>query len=282
MGAKTNVQHEEDTCSAHPPRPTRPRTPWRPVREGDRRRPGGRRQGRRAQGEGRRGRRRPPLLVPSSPRRRPPRPREVAPRDRRDGQGVRARGRRDHRPQGRVMLARPSSRTSCPSSPARSRPIAAGAAAAKDSAAEAADRAPDAYAVLKGDAVAKKGGKGKWLLLLGALAAGAAVMAWRKSNERPDPWATAGSYTPPEAGLGEGQRPRRVPPRTRPPRSRTPPSTRQASSRTRLPTPRTGHRRQGQGRPTPQTPPRSDGERRRRRRRGQGERRRGRREGQGR
>ncbi len=76
--------------------------------------------------------------------------------------------------------------------------IAAGAAAARESAAVAADRAPDAYAVLKGDAVAKKGGKGKWILLLGALAAGAAVMAWRKSNERPDPWATAGSYTPPK------------------------------------------------------------------------------------
>ena len=77
--------------------------------------------------------------------------------------------------------------------------IAAGAAAAKESAAEAAERAPDAYAVLKGDAVAKKGGKGKWILLLGALAAGAAVMAWRRSNERPDPWATAGSYTPPKS-----------------------------------------------------------------------------------
>ena len=76
--------------------------------------------------------------------------------------------------------------------------IAAGAAAARESAVEAADRAPDAYAVLKGDAVAKKGGKGKWILLLGAIAAGAAVMAWRKSNERPDPWATAGSYTPPK------------------------------------------------------------------------------------
>ena len=76
--------------------------------------------------------------------------------------------------------------------------IAAGAAAARESASEAAERAPDAYAVLKGDAVAKKGGKGKWILLLGALAAGAAVMAWRKSNERPDPWATAGSYTPPK------------------------------------------------------------------------------------
>jgi hypothetical protein len=76
--------------------------------------------------------------------------------------------------------------------------IAAGAAAARETAAVAADRAPDAYAVLKGDAVAKKSGKGKWILLLGALAAGAAVMAWRKSNERPDPWATAGSYTPPK------------------------------------------------------------------------------------
>ena len=52
--------------------------------------------------------------------------------------------------------------------------------------------------MLKGDAVAKKGGKGKWILVLGALAASAAVMAWRKSNERPDPWATAGSYTPPK------------------------------------------------------------------------------------
>jgi colicin import membrane protein len=76
--------------------------------------------------------------------------------------------------------------------------IAAGAAAARETAAEAAERAPDAYAVLKGDAVAKKGSKGRWILLLGALAAGAAVMAWRKSNERPDPWATAGSYTPPK------------------------------------------------------------------------------------
>ena len=76
--------------------------------------------------------------------------------------------------------------------------VAAGAAAARETAAEAAERAPDAYAVLKGDAVAKKGSKGRWILLLGALAAGAAVMAWRKSNERPDPWATAGSYTPPK------------------------------------------------------------------------------------
>ena len=53
--------------------------------------------------------------------------------------------------------------------------------------------------MLKGDAAVKRGGKGKWILLLGALAAGAAVMAWRKSNERPDPWATAGPYTPPKS-----------------------------------------------------------------------------------
>ncbi len=77
--------------------------------------------------------------------------------------------------------------------------IAAGAAAAKESAVETADRAPDAFAVLKGDAAVKQsGGRGKWILLLGSIAAGAAVMAWRKSNERPDPWATAGSYTPPK------------------------------------------------------------------------------------
>ena len=76
--------------------------------------------------------------------------------------------------------------------------IAAGAAAAKESAVEAAERAPDAYAVLKGDAVAKKGGKVKWILLLGALGAGAAVMAWRKGNHRPDPWARADSYTHPK------------------------------------------------------------------------------------
>ena len=77
--------------------------------------------------------------------------------------------------------------------------IAASAAAAKEQAAEAAERAPDAYAVLKGDATAKKSGKGRWVLLLGAVAAGAAVMAYRKSTERPDPWASAGSYTPPKS-----------------------------------------------------------------------------------
>ena len=106
--------------------------------------------------------------------------------------------------------------------------IAAGAAAAKETAAETADRAPDAYAVLKGDAVAKKGGKGKWILLLGALAAGAAVMAWRKSNERPDPWASAGSYTPPKS-TSEKVTTSPAPPRRRPPTSRTPRSRRPAS-----------------------------------------------------
>ena len=79
--------------------------------------------------------------------------------------------------------------------------IAASAAAAKDQAAEAAERAPDAYAVLKGDAKATKKSKGRWVLLLGAVAAGAAVMAYRKSTERPDPWASAGSYTPPSASM---------------------------------------------------------------------------------
>jgi len=78
--------------------------------------------------------------------------------------------------------------------------IAAGAAAAKESAVEAAERAPDAYAVLKGDAVAHKGGKGKWVLLFGALAAGAALMAWRKGSHRPQPWATVGSSTRRKAG----------------------------------------------------------------------------------
>jgi hypothetical protein len=76
--------------------------------------------------------------------------------------------------------------------------IAASAAAAKAQASDAAERAPEAYAVLKGEAEVKSGGgKGKWILLLGGIAAGAAVMAYRRSNERPDPWATAGSYTPP-------------------------------------------------------------------------------------
>ena len=78
---------------------------------------------------------------------------------------------------------------------------AAGAASAKEQATEAAHRAPDAYAVLKGDAVAKNsGGKGKWLLLLGVVAAGVGYLAYKKSSEKQDPWATAGAYTPPSSG----------------------------------------------------------------------------------
>lgn len=80
--------------------------------------------------------------------------------------------------------------------------VLAGAAATKAAASEAADRAPDAYHVLKGDAVAKpaKRGGGKGLVLLGLLAAGAAALAWKKSTEKKDPWATAGAYTAPGAG----------------------------------------------------------------------------------
>lgn len=79
--------------------------------------------------------------------------------------------------------------------------VLASAAAAKGAASEAAERAPDAYHVLKGDAIAKpqkRGGKG--LLILGLVAAGAAAFAWKKSTEKKDPWATAGAYTPPAGG----------------------------------------------------------------------------------
>ncbi|MGL5851657.1 MAG: hypothetical protein ACRCZD_12835, partial [Phycicoccus sp.] len=79
--------------------------------------------------------------------------------------------------------------------------VAAGAVAAKEQAVDTADRAPEALAVLKGDADVKKGGKGKWVLMLG-LAAGAAVFTWRKSQERPDPWATAAPYTPASSSTG--------------------------------------------------------------------------------
>ena len=80
--------------------------------------------------------------------------------------------------------------------------VLAGAAATKAAASEAADRAPDAYHVLKGDAVAKpaKRGGGKGLVLLGLLAAGAAALAWKKSTEKKDPWATAGAYNAPGSG----------------------------------------------------------------------------------
>lgn len=78
--------------------------------------------------------------------------------------------------------------------------VLAGAAATKAAATEAADRAPDAYHVLKGDAVVKQKKGGKGLLLLGLLAAGAAAFAWKKSTEKKDPWATAGAYTAPGTG----------------------------------------------------------------------------------
>lgn len=66
------------------------------------------------------------------------------------------------------------------------------AAQAKETAAVGGHRAHDAYAVLKGDAVAKKrGGKGKWLIAIGLTAAGvAAVAAFRKQKQADDPWAT--------------------------------------------------------------------------------------------
>lgn len=78
--------------------------------------------------------------------------------------------------------------------------VAAGAVAAKEQAVETAERAPEALAVLKGEAEVKRGGKGKWVLLIGLAAAGAAVLAWRRSQERPDPWATATPYSPSTTG----------------------------------------------------------------------------------
>src|SRR5689334_8150197 len=86
--------------------------------------------------------------------------------------------------------------------------VAAASAAAKSTATEVAgetaDRSGGAFAVLKGDAVAKKSGrKGKFLIGLGVLAAlGAAFAAFRKSAPREDPWATPldDPYTAPSSG----------------------------------------------------------------------------------
>lgn len=79
--------------------------------------------------------------------------------------------------------------------------LAAGAAAARSAVTEVADNAPAALAVLKGDAVAspkkRRGGKGKWFLLLGALAGGVAIAAYRRSSAKPDPWVTATPWAPP-------------------------------------------------------------------------------------
>lgn len=46
---------------------------------------------------------------------------------------------------------------------------------------------------------ARRGGTGKWVLLIGTLAAAAGYLAYKRSTEKVDPWATAGSYTPPLA-----------------------------------------------------------------------------------
>lgn len=81
--------------------------------------------------------------------------------------------------------------------------VAAGAEQVKDAAAPhveqaaksahlSGDRAKGAYSVLKGDSVAKpQGGKLKWLLGIGLIAATvAAVSAWRRQQQADDPWAT--------------------------------------------------------------------------------------------
>lgn len=78
--------------------------------------------------------------------------------------------------------------------------LAAGAATAKHVAGDTAHRAPEAYAVLRGESVAKKKSKKGRYLLLGIIALGAAAVAYKKSTEKQDPWATAGAYTPPSAG----------------------------------------------------------------------------------
>jgi hypothetical protein len=82
--------------------------------------------------------------------------------------------------------------------------VAAASAAAKEGASDAADRSSDAFAVLKGDAVAKRPRrKGRLLLFVTlAAAAAAAVAAFRKSAPREDPWATPldDPYTAPATG----------------------------------------------------------------------------------
>ncbi|MGL5867284.1 MAG: hypothetical protein ACRCYX_15685 [Dermatophilaceae bacterium] len=73
--------------------------------------------------------------------------------------------------------------------------VRTGSVAVPDVTVEAADHAPESLAGLARDDV-KKRGAGTWVLLLG-LAGGAAAFAWRKSHERPDPWATAAPSQPP-------------------------------------------------------------------------------------
>jgi ElaB/YqjD/DUF883 family membrane-anchored ribosome-binding protein len=82
--------------------------------------------------------------------------------------------------------------------------VAAASAAARANAALVADRSEGAYAVLKGEAVARPRRKGKILLTLGILAAAAAAaaMVFKKSAPREDPWATPleDPYTAPTSG----------------------------------------------------------------------------------
>lgn len=51
-----------------------------------------------------------------------------------------------------------------------------------------------------------RGGLVKWLLALLVLAAGAGYAAYRRSADKPDPWATAIPYLPPTSSGDEGGR----------------------------------------------------------------------------
>ncbi len=92
--------------------------------------------------------------------------------------------------------------------------LATSAALAKENAAHTAERAPDAFSVLKGEATVKRRKRrgGKLLILLGLVAAGAAgFAATRRKASAADPWATPvsdpysasnnGSVTTKAAGL---------------------------------------------------------------------------------
>ena len=76
---------------------------------------------------------------------------------------------------------------------------------AKDQVVEVSGRAPDAVAVLRGDAVAKPKRGGKLLIGLGIVAAiGAAVAVLANRKPKDDPWATPSTtYTPPARTFGD-------------------------------------------------------------------------------